>query len=407
MAEVGPVIEEGERLLAAGDWSAAEAAFRSALEIADTARALAGLGDALWWLGQVPAGLECRERAYGRFRREAEHAAAAEVAVWLAIDYRSNLGNRAAAHGWLARARRLVDDHQLTPLRGWVLLGEAHLADPVPGESRARQAYQIACDQRDPDLQLCALSQIGTALIGQGRITEGVAYLDESMAGALGGEWQDPGTVVFAGCNTIKSCISSAQLERANQWIHAADRFTRRYGCPFLYAQCRTGYGTVLMAAGDWARAEQELRTALDLSTGALPAVHTPALATLAGLRLEQGRVEEAERLVAGLDDQPATVPVVARIHLVRDRPASAQAVLHRRLAELGDDQLTRMELMELLGQAELEQDRAGAALARGKAMTTLGEDLGCEVAAARGLRLCGRALAARARRRARTWTPP
>jgi hypothetical protein len=82
------------------------------------------------------------------------------------------------------------------------------------------------------------------------------------MAGALGGEGGSPETVVYTCCITIKACTSCAEFERATQWVRAADRFTQRYGNPFLYAQCRALYGTVLVATGQWPRAEEELRNA-------------------------------------------------------------------------------------------------------------------------------------------------
>jgi MalT-like TPR region len=95
-----------------------------------------------------------------------------------------------------------------------------------------------------------------------------------------------------------------------SQWIRAAKRFVERYGCPYLNASCRTDYGELLFATGDWTRAEEELHAALRLSENSLPAVRAKALASLAELRLAQGRVEEAERLVAGFEDHNAFAPV-------------------------------------------------------------------------------------------------
>ena len=110
------------------------------------------------------------------------------------------------------------------------------------------------------------------------------------------------------------------------QWIRATDRYARRYGSPFLCVECRTLYGAILVAIGDWLQAEEELTAALAASHDAVPALHHQALATLAGLRLDQGRLEEAERLVVGLEDQPAAVSVIARIQLLRGRAATAEA---------------------------------------------------------------------------------
>ncbi len=189
-----------------------------------------------------------------------------------------------------------------------MLLLEADAADPVGGEAAARKAYELARHDDDRDLELCALSQIGAKLIEQGRVSEGVRYLDEAMVGSLGGEGVHRDTVVFTSCTTMISCTSCAEFERAVQWIRTTDRYARRYGSPFLYVECRTLCGEILIALGDWVQAEEELEAAL------------------AGLRLDQGRLEEAERLVAGLEDQPVAVEAIARIQLRRGRAATAEA---------------------------------------------------------------------------------
>ena len=66
-----------------------------------------------------------------------------------------------------------------------------------------------------------------------------------------------------------------------------------------------------------------------------MPALHHQALATLAGLRLDQGRLEEAERLVVGLEDQPAAVGVIAKIQLLRGRALRANGDDDAALAHL------------------------------------------------------------------------
>jgi len=51
---------------------------------------------------------------------------------------------------------------------------------------------------------------------------------------------------------------------------------------------------------GNWPQAEVELQTAIELSRAATPVHHRQALATLAELRVVQGRVEETARLGRG-----------------------------------------------------------------------------------------------------------
>lgn len=377
-----------------GNWSAARESFRAALDVGETPEALLGLAEALWWLGEIHESVVYRERAYAEFRRRPDPARAADIALVLCVHYRANIGNPAASAGWLARARRLIEEFGLDELQGWLLLMEAgETEDPRAGETLARQARELARRSGDLDLELCALAQVGSVLVKQGRVAEGLGCLDEAMAGSLGGEGGDFGTVVFTSCNMISSCTHCAEFERAVQWVRAADRFTERYGCPFLYVYCRTLYGKVLVATGDWIRAEAELKTALRESADALAPLHALALAALAELRLAQGQIEEAERLVAGFEDLPPVAPVIAAIELAREEPAQASAAIVRRLAAVGEDRLERALLVELLGETEIAQRQVEVAAGRGRELAELGADLGCQTILARGERLLGHAL--------------
>jgi DNA-binding CsgD family transcriptional regulator len=397
------VSREGEALIAtanealkAGDWPAAKAAFEAALEQEETAEAFFGLGDALWWLGDVESAVRCRERAYAEFRRRPDPLQAAIVAMRLCLTYRANLGNRAASRGWIRRAARLVEDFQVDALRGWVLLIQAYDADdPATGERLAREAHDVARSSGDADLELCALSEIGAWLVELGRVEEGVALLDEAMAASLGGEGESLNTVVYTSCHTIISCSRATQLERAADWVRAIDAFSSRYGCPFLYTMCRTLYGGVLFATGKWSRAEEELQSALRMSTTADRELYGEALARLAELRLAQGRIEEAERLVGGFESHLAAAPVVGAIRLARGEPVVAHSIADRLLGEVGERSLESAPLLELRAEAEIERGTARQAAATGRRLAALGERLSCEAIAARGQRVLGRALAA------------
>lgn len=392
-SEVEALLAAGNEALRVGDWAAARDSLQEALDREETADALVGLADALWWLGEIREAVACRERAYAAFRRRPDPVDAALVAVRLCVDYRANFGNFAASAGWAARAARLVEEHGLDPLRGWVLLIKAYdSSDPRLGEEWAREASELARQSSDLDLELCSLSQIGACLIDQGKVSDGIALLDEAMAGSLGGEGGSRDTVVFTSCHMIGSCSRSGEFERAVLWVRAADRFTDRFGCPFLYAFCRSLYGDVLFATGAWKQAEEELNAAIEQSRASLAGIHGRARASLAELRLAQGRIEEAEQLVVGFEDHVATAPILAAIHLSRGKPAVAAATLRRRLDELGEDRLDSAVLLELLGEAEIAQGEDAAAAARGRRLAELGATLACQVILARGERLLGRA---------------
>jgi DNA-binding CsgD family transcriptional regulator len=389
-------MEEGGAALQEARWADAQAAFTSALAIEEVPEALQGRSEAQWWLGQLGESMASRERAFKLFSDRGDPFNAALAAMTLCFDYAKQYGNAVAAGGWLDQTARLVEANDLEELRGWVTFATAFVCDdPVRAEALAREAHAVGRQGGDRDLELCALSLIGFSLVEQGRTAEGVRCLDESMAVALGAAGR-PDTVVFTSCMMMTSCTRCAEFARAVQWVRATTAFSERYGCPFLYAECRILYGEVLAATGDWQQAEAELMTGLEMTRGAVPALHRLAVAGLAQLWLAQGRLEEADRLVAGLGEHAETAPVLARLHLAGGRPGVAASILRRRLSAVGTDRLESGVLVELLGEAELAGAGGPAGAAQlGRDLAALGASAGCELLRARGERLLGRATAA------------
>ena len=86
----------------------------------------------------------------------------------------------------------------------------------------------------------------------------------------------------------------------------------------FVRPTCRTHYGGILVALGRWDEAEAELLDAIETfergyrGDGAFPLVR------LAELRVRQGRYEEAERLLEGVEWHPAARRAAATIALAR-----------------------------------------------------------------------------------------
>jgi ATP/maltotriose-dependent transcriptional regulator MalT len=397
--DAGPPLAEAQEAFAAGDWARARASFEAALAREESAEALFGLGNTLWWLAETEASVRHLERAYAAFRRRPDPAQAALAAIYLCLTYRASLGNHAASQGWLSRAARLVEEQDLAALQGWVALCRAVAAndggDPAAAESWARDAQAAARESADGDLELCALSELGAALVETGRFDEGAALLDEAMAGSLGGEVEGLDTVVMTSCNTIICCSRAGDFKRAKQWIQAADDFNRRYGSPHLYTVCRTHYGGILFATGRWAEAESELRAALKIGERAEPALRAEAIGRLAELRRAQGRREEAERLLVGLEHHPATVHAAAALHLERGEPAAASALAERRLRDVAETGPEGAGLLELWVEAECERGPGPEIAARARMAVERSAGVDCLVVVARAERALGRALLA------------
>jgi ATP/maltotriose-dependent transcriptional regulator MalT len=353
---------EGFNSLAEGQWTAARSAFEEALAVEETAEASFGLAMALWWLGENRASLDLGARAQLLFRRAGDVTHAAQCAVWLAIMYKANFGNFAAANGWAARAERLLAPLEPGPAHGWVWIARAYrLTDLTRAEELTQRALDIARRAGDVDLELVALAQLGLVRVGRGDTDAGFAMIDEAVAAALAGDRSTLDTVVYTCCDMLNACELASDLERATQWCQVADDFVAAYGCPFLYAECRIFYGSVLAAKGRWSEAERELSAGLRITEGACPGLHSKARARLAGLRVRQGRLEEANQLVATLGDEveadaEATL-LTAAVTLARGDAVGAARWLTSRLRQVEDHRWHLAQALDLLVDAHL---RAG-----------------------------------------------
>jgi ATP/maltotriose-dependent transcriptional regulator MalT len=391
----GPLTAAGTAALEAGRWAEARAAFESVVAAEDPQECPAevwdGLAEALWWLGDPHASIGCRERAYVRFRRGGDAAAAASAAMEACVGHLVQFGNAAAAAGWLGRARSVFTDGPPPDLEGWFWLLEAYLsADHEAACALIRRALEQGRRMGDVDLELSALSDLGSRLIHAGRVSEGFALIDQAMAGTLGGECRRLQTVVWAACTMLEVCETTGDVRRAAEWLRVVDDFSARYGCPFLYATCRTHYGGLLVAKGRWTDAERELAAAIRMAGGAGPVPHALALARLAGLRLRQGRLEEAEALARDCNDGLLD----AELLLARDEPAAAVARLQACL-DAGVSEATESAVLARLVEALLALGGPDAASPALEQLTGLGARLPGGFAAARASTAAGQVAAA------------
>ena len=356
-------LNQASAALQQGRWEDARVEFEASLARQETAEALEGLAQVHWWLCDARASVRYRERAWVLFRQAGDAGRAGRAAIDLSISYLVNLGNDVAARGWLARAERLTRGLDPNPLQGWLWLMDGYMTgDAERGQALTARALELAQKTGDADLELLALSDLGVALVAHGRADEGLAMLDEAMAGTLGGEYGRLDTVVFAMCNMLAACQLVGDLDRATQWCKVAEDFMASYGCPFLYARCRTHYGGVLVAKGRWGQAEEQLRAALDMSEDAGPGPRVEALAQLADLRFRQGRLEEAEALLALVDDSSDVALPAAAVRLARGEPAVAAGLLERRVRVLGDRHIEVAPTLALLVEAHLADGNVDAA---------------------------------------------
>lgn len=346
----------------------AVSAFEAALTNEEWPEALEGLSQAYWWVGDEDQALTFRQRAHTAFRRRGDRVRAVRCALWISDEYRKVYGDQAAANGWLGRAKRLLDSSSAGPAAGWMALARASRADdPASSEQLALEALTEAERWSDAELEAYGLAQLGLARVTIGRVQAGLADLDEAMAVATS---QD--NPVIAGdiaCSLMQAAEMIGDLSPFMSWGSLIERYMFQHGHRALIASCGTCCGEVFAANGDWARAEGELlRTIAALEQSGHRSRCSHPSAALASLRIRQGRLEDAEAILAPYLSLPEAVAPTAELLIARAQPGPAARLLERRLAHIGDDNLRAVPLLSLLAQALAALgDARGSARAAGQ----------------------------------------
>ena len=295
--------------------------------------------------------------------------AAAMVCLRLGSVYGWPLGNLTAARAWFARARRLVESQPPCVEQGWVAVASmgCDVDDPLELLAAAELALDRARRFGDLNLEMKALADGGLAHVQCGRVTEGMALLDEAMALACGAA-DDVSAAGQSACSFFTACYHAGDFGRAGSWAE----LLRRHGVigpasgtqVFLSSHCESVQATLLMELGRWGEAEALLeRSRAEFEQAMqMPSWH-PDIA-LADLRIRQGRWSEAEALLLGKDQAMQALLPTARLHVARGDVALARAVVCRGLRVLGEDRLRAVELLTVLVDAELAAGDVAAAAA-------------------------------------------
>ncbi len=398
--ETSDLLIAGHEAFASQDWAAAVEALSSAGVLPPDASET--LAKARWWLDDPNGAIAAWESAYIGYLRNADtRLAAARVAVTIAREYTSALGNLVAANGWLQRAADALPGDQPCAERGWVSLAEAERAQNPPAAiAHAETALETARAFDDTELEIHALAAMGLGRVHEGRINEGMDLLDAALAAATGGETDDPRVLGDVFCDVVEACTLTADMSRVERWLEVFNAYMERHQHPPLLSFCMVCDAEDQIQKGEWDKAEETLLAAFaPIKAGIQRArcVHPAALLT--SIRVAQSRFEEADQLTIGLEDLPEMTIPRASLFLARGESAVAVAELHRRLNVVGRDNLLASSMLGTLVEAEIahgdlaaaaeaakhldalaegserERDRADAALASGRVTAAIGGD--------------------------------
>ncbi len=288
---------------------------------------------------------ECEEilaRAHLNWLEVDDVRAAARCAFWIAFSM-LNRGELGPGGGWIARARRLLDDHHLDCVEyGYLLvpqglqsLDSGNLADSYAAFD---QAAKLAERFRDADLVSLARFGAGLALLRLGETDAGMALFDEAMVSISIREVSAIVTGIVY-CGVIQECYALFDLRRAREWTAALSRWCETQPDLVPYrGQCLVHRSQLLQLSGAWPEAMDEVRRAHERL--AVPAGQ-PALglahyqrAELHRLRGDFAKADGAYREAARLGHSPQ--PGLALLCVAQGNIEAAEAALRVCLNQTG-----------------------------------------------------------------------
>ncbi|MCW5658866.1 MAG: hypothetical protein KIT60_14280 [Burkholderiaceae bacterium] len=241
------------------------------LSQADQAAPLQGddlerLAMAAYLLGRDGDYLLALERAHAAHLAAGDRARAVRCAFWLGLRlmFRGETGH---ATGWLGRAQRLLDQapHDCVE-QGYLLLPlvNQHLdaGEFDAAYSAAERAGAIGDRFADAELTASARHLQGRARIEQGRVTEGLALLDEAMLAVATGTLS-PMVTGLTYCSVIDGCQQAHAMRRAHEWTAALTQWCDAQPEMVAFSGiCLVHRAEILQTHGAWDDALAEARRA-------------------------------------------------------------------------------------------------------------------------------------------------
>ena len=320
---------------------------------------------------------------------------AVRCAFWLAFGL-MNRGQMAQAGGWIGRAQRLVDEHELDCAERGFLLVPVGLRTLEGGDpAAAREIFErvLALGHRFREDDLIALGRLGQGrcLVVMGQHEEGLALLDEAMVKVTAEEV----TPLVAGriyCAVILVCQQAFDLRRAHEWTAALSAWCESQPdiVPFR-GQCLVHRSEVLQWRGDWSGAIDEARRARDrLADPPGQPVIGMAFYQLGELYRLRGEAADAEAAYREASRHGRTPQPGLALLRLQEGDASAAESAARHFFDGPVDRTGRAQLLAATVEILLHVEDADGAAAAADELSTIAREVGAPVLQAMALDATG-----------------
>jgi tetratricopeptide (TPR) repeat protein len=334
------------------------------------------LAEIAYAAGHLDATIEAWERAYAECLHHGDRTSAAGAAVRVALHLLFDAALMSPVRGWLARAERLLEDHEETPAHAWLAVVRTYeriLTGDLETATRwCVRAVEVGA-RCDPAAGAIARVASARLRILAGDVEEGIALLEESGVAAVSGEL-DPLSTGVVYCELVCALQGVAQYDVAEQWTEAMERWSRTDAIGSLHGRCRVHRAEILRLRGALDDAEREALAACEELRPYLRRELGWPLNELGRIRLRKGDIAGAEKALeaaesAGWDAQPG----LALVRLARGDAVGAAVSIRQALErsvrapskELPPDtDLQRAPLLETQVEVEIAAGELGRAQA-------------------------------------------
>ena len=306
-------IERARDAVTRGEWQRAY----ELLAQADAREPLCGgdltqLAEVAYAASHLDETIDAWERAHAEALRAGDRLAAAGAAVRVAMHLLFDTALMAPVRGWIARAERLLDGYEGTPVHAWLAVVhnyERMLSGDFESARRwARRAIEIGSTCEPSAAALGRVAEARSIILG-GEVSQGLTLLNEAAVATVSGELEPLATGIVY-CEVVCAFQALAQYDLAEEWTAAMEQW--RHGQPVgsIHGRCRVHRAEILRLRGSCVDAEREALSACEELRPYLRREFGWPLTELGRIRLRMGDIDGADEAFraahdVGWDAQP------------------------------------------------------------------------------------------------------